>query len=165
MSQAKAAIVVGVDGTASGRAALSFAMHEASRRGSALDVVTAWTPGSLARVADVAEGREVDRAQAQGVQDAAVAGALREMPASPTLSRQVVEGDAATVLLALARTADYLVVGAGRAAPGASTSLGSVTTRCVRAAGCPVLVVPLPETTPTTTTTATTRGDNRKAIR
>ena len=51
---------------------------------------------------------------AQDVQDLAVADALRGIEGSPTLSRQVVEGDAATVLLAMARTADYLVVGAGR---------------------------------------------------
>jgi hypothetical protein len=36
-------VVVGVDGTSVGRAALTFAMREASRRGSELRVVTTWT--------------------------------------------------------------------------------------------------------------------------
>ena|SRR6478752_6747805 len=139
MTQKKAPIVVGVDDTEAGRAALSFAMREATKRGSSLDVVTAWTPRTL-----------VDREYAQDVQDLAVAGALRGLEGSPTLSRQVVEGDAATVLLAMARTADYLVVGAGRGIFGESTPLGSVTEQCVRAAGCPVLVVPRP--TPSTAT-------------
>jgi nucleotide-binding universal stress UspA family protein len=133
MSQSKAPIVVGVDDTEAARAALTFAMREAAKRGSSLDVVTAWTPRTL-----------VDREYAQDVQDLAVAGALRGVEGSPTLSRQVVEGDAATVLLAMARTADYLVVGAGRGIFGESTPLGSVTEQCVRAAGCPVLVVPRP---------------------
>ncbi len=133
MTHIKAPIVVGVDDTDAARAALSFAMREASRRGSTLDVVTAWTPWTL-----------VDRAYAQDVQDLAVAEALRGFEGSPTVSRLVIEGDAATVLLAMARTADYLVIGAGRGIFDASGQLGSVTEQCVRAAGCPVLVVPRP---------------------
>jgi nucleotide-binding universal stress UspA family protein len=139
MNSTKAPIVVGVDDTDAGRAALSFAMREATKRGSSLDVVTAWTARTL-----------VDREYAQDVQDLAVAGALRGLDGSPTLSRQVVEGDAATVLLAIARTADYLVVGAGRGIFGESSTLGSVTEQCVRAAGCPVLVVPSPKPSPST---------------
>jgi nucleotide-binding universal stress UspA family protein len=139
MTHTKAPIVVGVDDTEAARAALSFAMREAAKRGSSLDVVTAWTARSL-----------IDRAYAQDIQDLAVAGALRGLDGSPTLSRQVVEGDPATVLLSMARTADYLVVGAGRGEFKESGDLGSVTEQCVRAAGCPVLVVPRP--TPAATT-------------
>lgn len=149
MNQGRATIVVGVDGTESARAALSFAMREASRRGGALDVVTAWTEQSTGSTQDVADGRESDRAHAQGVQDTAVADALRGLTGSPTLSRQVVEGDPATVLLMVARTADYLVLGSGRG-PDHSTTLGPVATDCVRAARCPVLVVPRPAPEPTT---------------
>jgi nucleotide-binding universal stress UspA family protein len=139
MTYNKAPIVVGVDDTEAARAALSFAMREATKRGSSLDVVTAWTARNLS-----------DRAYAQDVQDLAVAGALRGLEGSPTISRQVVEGDAATVLLSMARTADYLVVGAGRGVFDETGQLGSVTEQCVRAAGCPVLVVPRP--TPAATT-------------
>ena len=139
MTHPKAPIVVGVDDTEAARAALSFAMREATKRGSSLDVVTAWTARTL-----------IDRAYAQDIQDLAVAGALRGLEGSPTLSRQVVEGDPATVLLSMARTADYLVVGAGRGEFNESGELGSVTEQCVRAAGCPVLVVPRP--TPETMT-------------
>jgi nucleotide-binding universal stress UspA family protein len=145
MREARAAIVVGVDGTESARAALSFAMREASRRGGALGVVTAWTERPARAAGDIVAGRESDRAHAQVVQDTAVADVLRGLGASPTLSRQVLEGDAATVLLRLAGTADYLVVGAGRPSPPASAaSLGSVATHCVEAARCPVLVVHAP---------------------
>jgi nucleotide-binding universal stress UspA family protein len=136
MTHTKAPIVVGVDDTEAASAALSFAMREAAKRGSTLDVITAWTPRRL-----------VDRAYAQDVQDLAVAAALRGFDGSPTLSRQVVEGDPATVLLSRARTADYLVVGAGRGVFHESGQLGSVTEQCVRSAGCPVLVVPRPKPT------------------
>ena len=138
MTHTKAPIVVGVDDTEAARAALTFAMREATKRGSSLDVVTAWTALTL-----------VDRAYAQDVQDLAVAGALRGVEGSPTLSRQVVEGDPASVLLSMSRTADYLVLGAGRGASNESSQLGSVTEQCVRAAGCPVLVVPRPTPLPT----------------
>lgn len=144
MSQAKAAIVVGVDGTESAQAALSFAMLEARRRGGALDVVTAWTERTTRPAHDVVAGRESDRARAQDVQDIAVADALRGMRGSPTLSRQVVEGDPAVVLLMVARTADYLVVGAGQNTSSDGATLGSVATDCVEAARCPVIVVPSP---------------------
>jgi nucleotide-binding universal stress UspA family protein len=141
MRQARAAIVVGVDGTESARAALSFAMREANRRGGALGVVTAWTERPARAAEDIVVGREHDRAHAQIVQDTAVADVLRGLGASPTLSRQVVEGDPATVLLRLAGTADYLVVGAGRHSQTESAALGSVAIHCVEAARCPVLVV------------------------
>jgi nucleotide-binding universal stress UspA family protein len=155
MSDTRASIVVGVDDTEAGRAALAFAMTEATRRGSALDVVTAWTSRSMTEATGI-DDRESDRAHAQVVQDGAVAGALRGMAGSPTLSRQVVEGDAASVLLRLARKAAYLVVGAGQGAFDERGSLGSVTAQCVRAARCPVLVVPRPKQR------NDNRNDNRK---
>jgi nucleotide-binding universal stress UspA family protein len=138
MNRTLAPIVVGVDDTDAAGVALSFAMREAAKRGSSLDVVTAWTALTL-----------VDRAYAQDVQDLAVAGALRGVDTSPTLSRQVVEGDPATVLLSMSRAAAYLVVGAGRGVFQESGQLGSVTEECVRSAGCPVLVVPRPPSVPT----------------
>jgi nucleotide-binding universal stress UspA family protein len=136
MSDTRASIVVGVDDTEAGRAALAFAMTEATRRGSALDVVTAWTSRSMTEATGI-DDRESDRAHAQVVQDGAVAGALRGM-------------------LRLARKAAYLVVGAGQGAFDERGSLGSVTAQCVRAARCPVLVVPRPKQR------NDNRNDNRK---
>jgi nucleotide-binding universal stress UspA family protein len=144
MTHTNAPIVVGVDDTEAARAALFLAMREATRRGIALDVVTAWTAHPFPGDDDGVSHAESDRAHAQDVQDLAVADALRGMSCSPTLSRQVVEGDAASVLLTLARRAAYLVVGAGRGAIGEPGVLGSVAAQCVRAARCPVLVVPRP---------------------
>lgn len=144
MSYTRAPILVGVDDTEAGRAALSFAMSEATRRGSALDVVTAWTSHSAREVPGAGDPRESGRARAQEVQDVAVAAVLRGFDGSPVISRQVVEGEAARVLVTMARTADYLVVGAGQGGSRDGTLLGSVSEQCVRHAGCPVVVVPRP---------------------
>ncbi|MDX6309399.1 MAG: hypothetical protein QOI06_2445 [Nocardioidaceae bacterium] len=140
-----APIVVGVDNSDAARAALRFALGEASRRGCALDVVTVWSlyaqPGGTAPV----DAREWTRAEAQHVQDCAVASVLTDYDAAPPiLSRQVIEGDPAQVLLRIARNADYLVVGSGRKGPMKRLLAGSVSEFCVRHAACPVLVVPAP---------------------
>jgi len=144
MLKTDAPIVVGVDDTGAGRAALAVAMNEASRRGVALDVVTAWTAQRLVSVPSAGTAGELERARAQGVQDGAVAQVLRRMAGYPTLSRQVVEGDPAGVLLAMARSAVYLVLGAGGGVFGEDWGLGSVAAQCIRSAPCPVLIVPRP---------------------
>lgn len=116
-------------------------MREATRRGSTLDVVTAWTSVLRGDAPGRNESREGARALAQQVQDLAVAAVLNGFGVSPVLSRQVVEGDAGDVLLQMARTADYLVVGTGRSGRPKRRLLGSVSDYCVRHARCPVLVV------------------------
>lgn len=142
MSHTPAPIVVGLDDSASSAAALRFALQEALRRGSPLDVVTAWMSRAVADLAVPENPRESARARAQKMQDAAVAASLEEYDGPSILSRRIVEGDAAQVLLRLARRADYLVVGTGRMEPTKRTLLGSVSAHCVRHARCPVLVVP-----------------------
>ncbi len=135
-------VVVGVDETPASRAALAFAMREAARRGSAVEVITAWT---WTRTNDSVQGHEVpelERQRAQQIQDAAVALTLREVDARPVVSRQVVEGDPGEVLLRVAKDAAYLVVGTSRIDPLRLVSLGSVTDYCVRHAECAVVVVP-----------------------
>ncbi len=142
MSDRIAPIVVGVDDTSAARGALRFALREAGRRGSAVDVVTAWTWHNLGDAPEPPGAREWARAQAQEIQDAAVADVLGDLELLPVLSRQVVEGNAAEVLLRLSRAADYLVVGSGHKGQMRRILLGSVSEYCVRHASCPVLVVP-----------------------
>jgi len=152
MTTTEAPIVVGVDETDAGRAALAVAMGEAMRRGVGLDVVTAWYERRLAVVETRGGSWESGRAYAQEIQDVAVAHVLRRTVGFPRISRHVVEGDPARVLLTMARHAGYLVVGAGRGAFGDTSVLGSVTRQCLRAARCPVLIVPR------TNLTATPKG-------
>jgi nucleotide-binding universal stress UspA family protein len=87
---------------------------------------------------------DVAEAHAQEFQDAAVAGVLGDYDVLPVLSRRVVQGDAAEVLVRAASTADYLVVGTGRKGTLWRALLGSVSESCVRRARCPVVVVPEP---------------------
>ncbi len=144
MNAGPGSIVVGLNDTAASRAALSFAWREADRRGSALDVVTAWTRRTVTDLPGSSKSREWTRAYAQEVQDTAVAAVLRGFEGASMMSRQVVEGEAAQVLLRMARTADYLVVGSGHKGTMRRMLLGSVSEHCVRHAQCPVLVVPPP---------------------
>lgn len=134
-------IVVGVDGTPASKAALKFAIGEAAARGSAVEVVTAWRwYGPREALAGPATPREALES-AQSIQDEAVAQVLRAVPGSPIVSRQVVQGDPAEVLLRAGRGADYLVLGTEHKGILKRAVLGSVSETCVRRATCPVVVV------------------------
>ena len=137
-------VVVGVDGTSVGRAALTFAMREASRRGSELRVVTTWTWNVNAAGFDagIAEEPAEIRDRAQRAQDAAITAALETITAPPVISRHVIEGDPRPALVSMARDADYLVVGSANKNAVKRALLGSVSHYCVRHAPCPVVVVP-----------------------
>lgn len=138
------AVVVGVDGTSAGQAALTFAMREASRRGSELTIVTMWTWTVTAAGFDagIAEELAETRNRAQRAQDAAITTALETITAPPVISRHVIEGDPGPALVSIARGADYLVVGSANKNAVTRVLLGSVSRYCVRHAHCPVVVVP-----------------------
>jgi nucleotide-binding universal stress UspA family protein len=136
-------IVVGVDGTSAGQAALAFAMREAAVRGSALEVVTTWqwNPAYYPSLGD--EPADVRR-RAQEVQYDAISAALACTTAPPVISRRVVEGEAGPVLVDVAHDADYLAVGTEHKNALSRVILGSVSLYCMRHAVCPVVVVPAP---------------------
>ncbi len=89
-------VVVGVNESRGSGAALALAISEAALRGSAVDIITAWSVASRAGNPD--DSPELARRSAQQVQDTAVALALSEVDARPVLYRQVVEGEAGEVL-------------------------------------------------------------------
>jgi nucleotide-binding universal stress UspA family protein len=134
-------LVVGVDGTSTGQAALMFAMREATLRGCALEVVTAWTWDAAYHPPLGAQPAAV-RERAEQAQEAAISAALANTTAPPVISRHVVQGEAGPALLEVARTADYLVVGTEHRNAVARALLGSVSRYCMRHATCPVVVVP-----------------------
>lgn len=142
-------VVVRVDETYAGLAALAFAMREAALRGSALDVITTWclTDGDHSALGDGPghdELPEQGRRRAQEVQDRAVGLTLQEVDVRPLLSRQVLQGDAGEVLVRVARETDYLVVGTTADEPMRPGSLDSVSDYCLRHATCAVVVVRTP---------------------
>ena len=133
-------IVVGVDGSASSRAALAWAVGQARATGGALDVVTAWQiplairnpwpPGLTTDFQELAKN-----AQAEAIES--LAGTTDQVE----IRSKVVEGNAADVLLDAAVGADLLVVGSHGHGGFMRALLGSVGQHCVHHATCPVVVI------------------------
>ncbi len=117
-------IVVGVDGSEAGVAALAWALAEAARCGCALDAV------AVAENEDVGTRAEVEAAGA----------------ACPEVAVRYVHATGAPgpVLVRAARDAALLVVGSHGQGRLAAALLGSVSAYCTGHAPCPVVVVPDP---------------------
>ena len=140
-------IVVGVDGSASSRAALAWAVRQAALTGATVDAVHAWqVPVSygygyamILPVPDLEKiaGKVLDKAVAE-VADLAPGVEIRTM---------IVEGNPARALLDAAKDADLLVVGSRGHGGFTEALLGSVSQHCVHHADCPVVVIrgPRPE--------------------
>jgi nucleotide-binding universal stress UspA family protein len=141
-----ALVVAGYDGSERSAEAVRWAASLAHLTGSALRVVWAWQirdvwdttiarghPGSPS----LAEMEVVAREQVTEVVTALVADEV------PDVDIRLDQGpDAAGILLHAAAEADILVVGSRGRGGATSVLLGSVSSRCVRDATCPVLVIP-----------------------
>lgn len=135
-------IVVGVDGSPGGRAALRWALAEAERRCATVDAVHAWGPAVYVAAPTVAmiPDRSELAAAAKQLLDRVVSGeaaAHRHV----LVNQIVAEGAAARTLLDAAAGADLLVVGSRGRGGFAGLLLGSVSQQCVHHAPCPVVVV------------------------
>jgi len=138
-------VVVGVDGSESSIRALQWAARQAHWMGATLEVVTAWNfpegPAPLGIDAHVPWPDELElMAEAQNALDAVIDDALSATSAEP-VHGQMIKGEAASVLLNVARDADLLVVGSSGLGAFKELLLGSVTERCLRHASGPVAVV------------------------
>ena len=124
-------VIVGVDDSVSGLAALRFAVGEARRRGLPLHAVRALT---------FLDGGENGRI------DAAFAKAFGGLPRGVEVHRELLPAPAARMIAAWAgRPGDVLILGARRRGWWRFLRTGSVGRACLRAARCPVLIVPGPE--------------------
>lgn len=137
-------IVVGVDGSDSSRAALTWAAHEARLRDAALQVVTAYRfplafagAGAGSDVAAPIEQREAESIQREMLAD--VGPALEGLDVSRSVAGG--EGPGHAVIKAAAE-ADLLVVGTTGRGGVSGFTIGSVSHYCVSHAPCPVVVVP-----------------------
>ncbi len=136
-------IVVGVDDSPGGRAALAWALEEAQLRDSELEVTHAfslpWTEGLDSDWPSV-EASYADQAKemlARLIADATTPATV----VTPVLV--VVRSDGpAFGLLQRSEGADLLVVGKRGRGGFAGVLLGSVSTQCVQHASCPTVVVP-----------------------
>ena len=151
MTQSSGRVVVGLDGSPGGRAALVFALHDAARRGAAIEVVSAFdTAETLAALcgttmdsvgSSTTQIRDAVDRQSVGIVEEACAELAGEFAQRPPVTVSAVGGGAAHALLQAAQGADLLVVGSRGRGGFASMVLGSVSMQCVLHAPCPVTVV------------------------
>jgi nucleotide-binding universal stress UspA family protein len=146
-------LVVGVDGTPAGDAALRWTTEQSLLSGARVLAIAVSEPQPL-----VAGGPELAAgAMAQGMLDAEqlaaaaeawLAQAVAALPveAQATVEGRVVHGEAATVLLEAAHDADLLVLGNHGRGALAGAIAGSVAQRCAHHAACPLVLVPAPDT-------------------
>jgi nucleotide-binding universal stress UspA family protein len=145
-------IVVGVDGSEGGTAALEFAAREAAFRGARLRVVSAWQVpvvaphgGHLGPAPLDPETWDAFRVRAQQIADDAFAAAKK---LEPSLEGEAltVQGHAADALLEQSAEATLIIVGRRGLGGFKSLLLGSVSQQVVQHATCPVVIVNQPAT-------------------
>ncbi|GAA4733825.1 universal stress protein [Modestobacter marinus] len=143
-ARAQPKIVVGVDGSPSSRQALRWAAGQAQLTGAQLHAVTSWRPPGTHGWETPLDA--VDwAADARRTLDTAVEEVLSRGGPSPgdadRVTRHVLPGHPAEVLLAQAADADLLVVGSRGHGGFTGMLLGSVGLHVIAHAACPVLVV------------------------
>lgn len=138
-------ILVGYDGSAGSRAALSTALRLAAESAGAVTAVTVHQhlPRYGATIGEVDEEREIEAAQARRLQNEIQA--LAD-DAGTTVQTRVVAGHPAHELVQAAKDADADLVVLGHSGHSAlwGTFLGSTTERVSRHAPCSVLIVRQP---------------------
>lgn len=135
-------VVVGVDDSPGGRAALAFAAQEAARRGAELHVICAWSmPGGHFEHAKVPGPlRDACCEEAQTVLHRLSEEVLGPDPHLPVVLA-VGEPPPARALIEASDRADLVVVGSRGRGGFAGLLLGSVSAQVVHHAHCPVTVV------------------------
>ena len=139
-------VVVGVDGSAHGDAALRWALEQAESRGGEVTAVFAWQqpfvsiPGAF------------DREELEQAAKDFLVGKVSAVAPSPRvpLLPLVAEGDPAEALVVAAKDADLLVVGTRGRSPFLGSVLGAVSLRCAAGANCPVTLIKLSTEKPQT---------------
>jgi nucleotide-binding universal stress UspA family protein len=133
-------VVVGVDGSEHGNAALCWAAQDAKVHDGGIVAVFAWqmpfigTPLAFDR--DEMERRNIT------FLDVAVAAVVSA--AEVPITKLVAQGEVSASLIEAAKIADLLVLGSGGRGGVAGLKLGSVSQNCLRHLACPVVVVKSP---------------------
>lgn len=130
-------VVVGIDGSTCGRAALRWAETYAKEADATITLVTAWHWPTSYGVPLAYEGFDPEE-DARKVVEAARADTTL---AADRVETMVVQGQAGDVLVKASKDSDLLVVGSRGHSLLAGAVLGSTSTHCVHHANCPVVVV------------------------
>lgn len=139
-------IIVGVDDSAGGRAALRWALIEAALRDASLEVVHAWSMGwSEGFNPEWFTDRDVFEQQAKDMVQKLIDEVAADLDTVVPTTVVVIEGDSTTsALLSAAKGADLLVVGSRGRSALTAMALGSVSAACVHRARMPIAVIPPP---------------------
>jgi nucleotide-binding universal stress UspA family protein len=132
-------IVVGVDGSVTSKAALTWAARQARLTGAVVEAVIAWQVPAFSGYPVPVPDVDWEELATQIVTDA-----IAEIAATaePTEIRyKVAKGNAAQVLLDASAGADLLVVGSRGHGGFVGALLGSTGQHCVHHATCPVVVI------------------------
>ncbi len=156
-SPAKPRIVVGVDGSADGSAAVRWASDQARWIGAELRVVTAFGPDH-----DFS-GHDRAKEHMDGVIEQAVGNALAYAP-NLTVTRVEHFGSPGTALCDESAEADLLVVGSRGRGGFAGLLLGSVSRQCAHRSACPVAVVRAADGEPADSTEAGAARSHRIVV-
>ena len=136
-------IVVGVDGSQQSRCALKWAVREASRRGTVLNVVSAYTIPVFAASSMDAGYSTLDDDLIRGGAEDIVRQAREEIGDTDVQVRTYIEsGDPAGVLLDLSNDADLVVVGTRGRGGFAGMLLGSTSQGVLHNCTGPSMIVP-----------------------
>ena len=139
-------IVVGVDGSVDSEQALRWALSEACRRGSDVEMAYCWAPSYAAlttgytfTMEDIATSgnANVDIVRSHCYDDVEASQA-----AGVVISRRILEGDVGPALESESKDAALLVVGRRGQGGRSRVVLGSVSRHVAAHAQCPVVVVP-----------------------
>jgi len=134
-------VVVGVDGSDRGEAAVEVAFAEASARAGTLDVVHAWEPPSPYSFDFAAYGGRPAWKVEQELAVAEVTAGWREKYPDVEVRTLVEEDHAAAALVRHGTGADLVVVGGRGHSVLAGKLIGSITSAVIQHAPCPVAVV------------------------
>lgn len=137
-------IVAGVDGSDSSLGALRWAIRQAGLTGAAVQAVAAWhypVPTGGYGWAPVGAEQSYDFKEiAEKTLADAISNTL-DPGSNVRVHAQVVEGNAAQVLIDASAGADLLVVGSRGHGGFSEALLGSVSQHCVHHAPCPVVII------------------------
>ncbi|MGW7538769.1 universal stress protein [Amycolatopsis sp. NPDC054798] len=134
-------IVVGVDGSPQGDAALRWALLVTARPGDRVHAVVVQPAEELLPGTSLAFQPHGRHPGGHSLPQEHIAKIRREFPDAPEVSVATPHGDPATELVTASTDADLLVVGAHGAGLTRELLLGSVSRECVRYSRCPVVVI------------------------